>query len=211
MRPAAAASVLAVAVVVVPASGGAASVLAVVVAVMVAGAAAVVVGMVSAGGAAGAASAAVALESPDVTDAPPPDDPPPHPPTANASAAAAASPPCNTWRQRPERAHRRPDVDSGRSDSRPKASVGTKPKLEQVGGSGHRPGPAAGRGQPAAATASNETSVKRVTVAGTTPKARVAATVNPRAERSENGTAMRPAAAASSVGRSNHMRAAILP
>ena len=175
----------AVVVVVVPASGGAAS----------------VVGMVSARGAASAASAAVVLEAAGAAGSPSPDVPPPQPATSNASRAAAASPPRSAGRQRRERARWGRSVDSGRSDWRPGAGLGTKPKLEHAGNSGHRP----------VAAASSETSVKWVTVAGTTPNARVAPSVSASAERSENGTPMRPAAAISSVGFSNHMRAAILP
>ena len=133
------------------------------------------------------------------------DGSPAHPPATSASTAAAAETPPTTLRGRSpkDRAHtpRRPGDASGRCGWRPSAGVGTKPTLEQPGGGGYRP----------VATASSETSVKRVTVAGTTPKTRVAATVSPSAERSENGTAMRPASPNSAAGLSNHMRAAILP
>ncbi len=188
------------------------------VAVPGAGAAAGTVAVVAAEDGAGAASASVALGASDLTGSPAEDDSPAQLPTVKARTAAATSPQCSDRRQRRRRVRWELDVDSGRSGPRPRASEGTQSKLEQLDGSGwgpvagdtERAGQRQGRNQPAT-TARSETSVKWVTVAGTTPKASVAATVSASAERNENGTGMRPAAAASSLGFSNHMRAAILP
>ena len=134
----------------------------------------------------------------------PPEEPAERVLSADPAAAAAQARP-RILPERPpkdrERTPPRPSDASGRCVRRPSAGVATTATLEQPGRGGYRP----------VTVASSETSVKWVTVAGTTPKTRVAATVNASAERSENGTAMRPASPNSAAGFSNHMRAAILP